>query len=396
MEQAVGWARRIGARKTWFTHIAHELGHAETDRHLPEGIALAYDGLSFPVRPGRSRHMNDSRSAKIPVFRSATEVPRGFGPCVAAIGNFDGVHLGHQQILAAVAAEARLRGMQSIAVTFHPHPAQFLYPAEAPKLITFLPERLRLLATTGVDAILVLPFDDALSHVSARDFVRDILAGVLDVRGMHEGSSFRFGHGARAGVNELREFGAEFGFGLQVHPAVRIHGLEVSSSAVRGLIAAGDMRRARWMLGRPFAVDSAPARGRGIGSKLLVPTVNLAQYDGLLPAFGVYVTRLTVGERCFQAVTNVGNRPTFDGAGFGVETHILDFEPIEPHPTDEDLSVGTPGASNEATPLKLEFLLRLRGEMTWPSSEALKVQIFKDVARAKRYFRLSQLSSLSS
>jgi len=312
----------------------------------------------------------------IPVYRSAAEVPSGFGPCVAAIGNFDGVHLGHQQILAAVAAEARRLGIRSIAITFHPHPAQFLYPAEAPKLITFLEERLRLLAGTGVDAILVLPFDEALSRVSARDFAGEILAGALGVRSMHEGSSFRFGHGAKAGVNELRGFGMEFGFEVHVHPAVRVHGLEVSSSAVRGLIASGDMRRARWMLGRPFAVHSTPARGRGVGSKLLVPTVNLAPYDGLLPAFGVYVTCLTVGGRCFQAVTNVGNRPTFEGAGFGVETHILDFEPIE---------------LGDDTPTKLEFLLRLRGEKTWPSSEALKAQIFKDVAKAERYFRVRQL-----
>jgi riboflavin kinase/FMN adenylyltransferase len=148
--------------------------------------------------------------------------------------------------------------------------------------------------------------------------------------------------------------------------------LEVSSSAIRALVAAGDMRRARWMLGRPFAVRSTPARGRGIGTRLLVPTVNLAAYEGLLPAFGVYITRLTVGGRCFQAVTNVGNRPTFGQASFAVESHILDFEPVE---LDED------------TQIELEFLLRLRGEIVWPSPEALKAQIFKDVARAKRYFR---------
>lgn len=318
--------------------------------------------------------MSESKSVMIPVFRSVGEIPAGFGPCVAAIGNFDGVHLGHRQILSAAAAEARERGMRSIAITFDPHPAQFLYPAEAPKLLTFLPERLRLLATTGVDAVLVLPFGAELSQVTARDFVREILVGALGVRGMHEGGSFRFGHGAKAGVTELREFGAEFGFGLEVHPPVRVHGLEVSSSAVRGLIAAGDVGRARWMLGRVFAVHSTPARGRGVGTKLLVPTVNLAAYDGLLPAFGVYVTRLTVGERCFEAVTNVGNRPTFDGVGFGVETHILNFEPVE---------------LSEDTPLKLEFLTRLRGEVNWPSTEALKAQIFKDVARAKRYFRLT-------
>ncbi len=185
--------------------------------------------------------------------------------------------------------------MRSIAITFDPHPAHFLYPKEAPKLLTFLPERLRLLANTGIDAILVLPFDQALSHVTAEDFVRNMLVGVLQVRGIHEGSNFRFGHGAKAGVKELRAFGEEFGFTVEVHPAVRVHGLEVSSSAVRSLIAAGDMRRARWMLGRVFGVQSNPAKGRGVGTKLLVPTVNLAPYDGLLPGFGVYVTRLTVG-----------------------------------------------------------------------------------------------------
>jgi riboflavin kinase/FMN adenylyltransferase len=318
--------------------------------------------------------MAEHPSPMIPVFHSVAEVPQEFGPCVAAIGNFDGVHLGHRQILSSAAAEAKTRGIRSIAITFNPHPAQFLYPSEAPRLLTFLPQRLELLATTGVDAVLVLPFDSALSHVSARDFVSEILVGALRVKGMHEGGSFRFGHGAKAGVDELRTFGEEFGFGVEVHPAVQVHGMEVSSSAVRAQIAAGDVRRARWMLGRVFGVYSTPARGRGIGTRLLVPTVNLAPYDGLLPEFGVYVTRLTVsGQRCFQAVTNVGTRPTFEGAGFSVETHILDFDAFD---------------LDDSTPLHLEFLFRLRGEMTWPSPEALKTQIFKDVARAKRYFQL--------
>lgn len=310
---------------------------------------------------------------RVPVYRSLREVPPDLGPCVAAIGNFDGVHCGHQEILRSAAEEARARRMRSVAITFDPHPAQFLYPKDAPKLLTFFPQRLELLAKTGVDAILVLHFDGTLSRVAAKDFVREVLVGVLGVRGIHEGANFRFGHGARAGVDELRRFGEEFGFNVHVHTAVRVHGMDVSSSAVRSLIAAGDVRRARWMLGRVFAVHSNPARGRGIGSRLLVPTVNLAAYDGLLPASGVYVTRLVIGARSFEAVTNVGNRPTFEGAGFGVETHILDFEPVE---------------LNDETSLSLEFLLRLRGEIQWPSTEALKAQIFKDVERSKRYFRL--------
>ena len=313
-----------------------------------------------------------SRKQTTAVYRTLAEVPAGFGPSVIAVGNFDGVHLGHQEILSAVAAEARDRKVRGVALTFEPHPEQVLRPARAPQLLTPLAERLRLLAETDVDAILVLPFDAALAGLSARDFVEQVLAGVLGVCSMHEGRNFRFGHGARAGVAELEAFGAEFGFAVHAHPALCVRGLEVSSSAVRALVAAGDMRRARWMLGRPFAVLSAPARGRGIGTRLLVPTINLAPYSGLLPALGVYVTRLKIDGRAFQAVTNVGNRPTFGEASFAVESHLLDFEPLD---LDED------------TALEVEFLLRLRGEIQFPSPEALKAQILKDVARAKQYFR---------
>jgi riboflavin kinase / FMN adenylyltransferase len=311
----------------------------------------------------------------IPVFRAIEEIPAGFGPSVAAIGNFDGVHRGHREILAAVVEESRALGVRSVAITFDPHPEQFLRPKTAPKLLTPMDSRVPLLAATGIDAVLVLPFDAALAGLTAKEFVRRILVGALGVRGLHEGGNFHFGHRARAGVAELQKFGAGFGFAVHVHPSVRVRGLEVSSSAIRALVAAGDLTRARWMLGRPFAVLSTQAKGRGIGARLLVPTVNLAAYEGLLPAFGVYVTRLNVAGRRFQAVTNVGNRPTFGEASFAVESHILDFEPIE---------------LDEQTPIELEFLLRLRGEQEWPSPEALKAQILKDVMRAKRYFRLAR------
>jgi riboflavin kinase/FMN adenylyltransferase len=307
------------------------------------------------------------------VYQSVAGIPAGFGPSVAAIGNFDGVHLGHQEILSALVQEARLLSARAVAITFDPHPEQFLHPSSALRLLTPIDERLRLLALTGIDAVVVLPFDAALASLSAREFVRGILVDALAVRSLHEGGNFRFGHSAEAGVAELKAFGAEFGFAVHVHSPVRVRGLEVSSSAIREYVATGDMTRARWMLGRPFEIRSTQARGRGIGTRLLVPTVNLAAYDGQLPAFGVYVTRLTIGGRKFQAVTNVGNRPTFGEASFAVESHILDFETIE---------------LDEQTPIVVEFLHRLRGEQVWPSPEALKAQIFKDVARAKRYFRL--------
>lgn len=319
--------------------------------------------------------MNNNPTLMTSIFRSIQEIPANFGPSVAAIGNFDGVHLGHREILRSVIAEARALGARAVAVTFDPHPEQVLRPCKALKLLTPMDERLRLMAETGIDAVLVLPFDASLAKLPAREFVRGILVEGLGIRGLHEGGNFRFGHRAQAGVAELHEFGREFAFELHVHAPVHVHGLEVSSSAIRELVAKGDTRRARWMLGRPFVVLSTQARGRGIGTRLLVPTVNLASYEGLLPGFGVYVTRLKIGERSFQAVTNVGNRPTFGQASFAVESHILDFEPVD---------------MDEQTPLELEFLLRLRGEMEWPSPEALKAQIFKDVARANRYFRLAR------
>jgi riboflavin kinase/FMN adenylyltransferase len=313
----------------------------------------------------------------IPVYRGLRSLPPDSGPAVAAIGNFDGVHLGHREILSAVVAEARLRNMKALAITFDPHPEQLLRPDRAPGLLSPMDHRVRLLSETGVDAVAILQFDDALARLTARQFVEWVLGDALDIAGLHEGGNFRFGNKAEAGIIELAEFGQEFGFRLTVHPAVHVRGLEVSSSAIRELVAGGDMRRARWMLGRPFSIVSTQKRDRGIGSQLLVPTINFAGYAGLVPAHGVYVTQLRISEktgpgRCFEAVTNVGKRPTFEGAGFSIETHILDFEPVE---------------IDESTQLELEFLMRLRAEKRFDSPEALKAQIMTDVGRAMRYFR---------
>jgi len=321
----------------------------------------------------------------IAVYRSIAAIPAGFGPSVVSIGNFDGVHLGHRAILADALAEARALGAKAVALTFDPHPEQFLRPGKAPLLLTPMDERVRLLASTGIDAVVILPFDAALAALPARDFARRVLRDGLKARSLHEGGNFRFGRRAEAGIAELEAFGADMGFAVHVHAPVRVRGLdgglEVSSSAIRERVAAGDLTRARWMMGRPFTVLSTQARGRGIGHRLLVPTVNLAPYEGLLPAFGVYVTRMRIVGHTFDAVTNVGNRPTFGEASFAVESYILNFEPIE---------------MDETTPIEQEFLFRLRGEMTWPSPEALKAQIMKDVARAKRYFSLISLPGPST
>jgi riboflavin kinase/FMN adenylyltransferase len=237
-----------------------------------------------------------------------------------------------------------------------------------------------LLAETGVDAVLVIPFTNELSRMTARTFATEVLERTLHVTHLHEGENFRFGYQAEAGVESLEALGRELGFGVRVYAPRHLRGETISSSRVRQMIAEGDMNHVRALLGRSFAICSTPASGRGYGTRYTVPTINLAPYSELLPANGVYITTLTVGEgassETFDAVTNIGNRPTFGADSFTVESHLLNFHPID---------------LNEDTPLTLTFLRRLRAEMRWPNPEALKEQIGRDVAKAKRYFNICRV-----
>ena len=312
-------------------------------------------------------------------YRQLAELPPPAAPVVATIGNFDGVHLGHQGVIAEVISRARFLGGQSLAITFDPHPARVLHPERPHLILTPLARKLELLADTGIDATLVLPFTDELRRSSARDFATRVLAGALRVTEVHEGANFRFGHQAEAGITGptgLQALGRELGFSVTIYDALSLRGGPVSSGRIRALIAAGGVSQARALLGRPFAVDSTPASGRGFGARYAVPTINLAPYPELLPAHGVYVTTLTVGEETFQAVTNVGIRPTFGAASFAVESHLLDFHPIP---------------LTGQTPLRLTFLLRLRPEQRFADVETLRAQIARDVARARHFFSLCNL-----
>jgi riboflavin kinase/FMN adenylyltransferase len=316
------------------------------------------------------------------VFRALDQVPANYGPTVIAIGNFDGVHCGHRWIIEHARNHARALGAKCIAVTFDPHPVRVLRPEAAPRLITTMPERLRLLAETGLDATVVLPFTKEFSHMPAEAFARDVLHQGLNAVEVHEGDTFRFGYQAQAGITELIELGRKYGFAVMAHHTRTVRGLPVSSSQIRQRIAAGDLTAARALLGRPFSILSTPARGRGIGSEQTVPTINLAPYFELIPANGVYITRMKIGDGpgapIFDAVTNAGNRPTFGADSFAVESHLLDFRPVP---------------LLENTPLELAFLKRIREEKRFSSPGALKAQILKDVAYAMRYFHLMRLIS---
>jgi riboflavin kinase / FMN adenylyltransferase len=310
------------------------------------------------------------------IFHKLEDVPSGFGPTVVSVGNFDGVHRAHAHVLTEIVRRARDRKAKAVAVTFDPHPARILRPDSGLKLLTPTPEKLRLMESSGLDAVLLLPFGRDLSLMTPQEFAREILENRLRATEVHEGYNFHFGHKAAGDVNTLAELGRAMGFEVTTYPEMRLRGEPVSSSHIRRLLAAGRVSRARHLLGRPFAILSTPGRGRGYGSKYTVPTINLSRYDEMVPSDGVYITRTRVGEECFDSVTNVGNRPTFGADSFAIETHLLNFHPLELRAESE---------------VELHFLDRLREEIKFPSVAALREQIGRDVKKAKRYFELVTL-----
>jgi riboflavin kinase/FMN adenylyltransferase len=307
------------------------------------------------------------------VFHKLDDVPADYGPTLVSVGNFDGVHRAHAHVLAEIVSRARAQGAKAVAITFEPHPTRILKPELGLKLLTPTAEKLRWLATTGVDAVLLLPFGRDLSLMTPQQFAERVLKDKLHAREVHEGFNFRFGHKAAGNVEMLSELGREMGFEVVVYPEMTLRGETVSSTRVRKLIGEGRVSRARHLLARPFCILGVPGRGRGYGSKYTVPTINLARYDELVPKDGVYITWTRVGDERFDSVTNVGNRPTFGAELFAIETHLLNFHPIELTPETE---------------VEICFLERLRDEVKFPSVEALREQIARDVKRARRYFQL--------
>lgn len=307
------------------------------------------------------------------VFHKLEDVPADFGPSFLSVGNFDGLHRAHAHVLGEIVQRARQNGGKSVAVTFEPHPARILRPDSGLKLLTPAPEKLRLLEETGIDAVLMLPFGRDLSLMTPRQFAERILKKKLHAREVHEGYNFRFGHKAAGDVKVLAQLGHEMGFEVKLYPEQKLRGEPVSSSHIRKLIGEGRVSRARHLLARPFCILGSPGRGRGLGSKYTVPTINLARYEELVPRDGVYITCTRVGRERFDSVTNVGNRPTFGADSFAIETHLLNFHPIELTPESE---------------VEICFLNRLRDEIKFPSVEALREQIARDVKKARRYFHL--------
>jgi riboflavin kinase/FMN adenylyltransferase len=394
VEQALTLVQQLKPRRAWFTHIAHDLSHAETNERLRKlgfpNVQLAYDGLQFDVRVDKEspRHATSpnarAKTCALSTFGSAADWAEHYGPggrgSVLAIGNFDGIHLGHQAILRAVIQRAQETQAVATALTFDPPPPKVLRPESAPLRLSTNAQRLDWFSAIGLEAAVVLPFTLTLAKLTPQEFVEQILVRDLRVRSVLVGENFRFGHKQAGDVNLLRVLGENYCFEVIIIPPVVDHDEVVSSTLLRRTITAGDVIHAARLLGRSFVLTGKVVSGTGTGQRFTFPTLNLVPEQELLPARGVYITRTRFdGEtRGYRSVTNIGIRPTFNGSGLSVETHLLDFH-------------------GETAPkcLEVRFWKRLREEKKFDGPDELRAQISRDITAANRFFsRLRLFRSL--
>ena len=297
-------------------------------------------------------------------LESLTPHDRGLA---VAIGTFDGVHVGHRSLIATAMHRAAEEGWDAGVLTWDRHPAQTLRPDKAPPLLTTPARKAELIEALGVDVLVVLPFDEGFSQVTAEDFAEDILAKRLGIDAVFVGPGWRFGHQRAGDMDLLRRTGGDLGYDAVEVGAVEIGGEVVSSSRTRKAVAAGDLEAARTLLGRPFDLDGVVMTGDGRGRQLGVPTANLAVPDGLAtPPLGVYAGRARVGDVWYLAATNIGVNPTFGGDAVRIETYILDFD-----------------ADIYGEPIRLEFHQRLRDEERFDNVADLVAQMHDDIARTR-------------
>ena len=298
-----------------------------------------------------------------------TDLPRG---CVATIGNFDGMHVGHQQIVRGVVERARELGRPSAVITFHPHPLAIVAPDRVPKQILTLAQKEELLRDMGVDAMLVVPFSHEFSRWTADRFIEEFLVNALQVREVRIGRDFCFGAGREGNLQKLTAAGTQFGFEVMGIDDVKIRGMRVSSSIVRDAIARGAMHIVTLALGRTYFVDGRVATGRKLGRKMGFPTVNVDPFNDLFPDGGVFVTtcRFESFSRSFESVTNIGVRPTlYENYARTIESHILDFD-----------------SNVYGDTVRLYFHRLLRREQQFRSALELTNQIRTDISRSRRFF----------
>jgi riboflavin kinase/FMN adenylyltransferase len=292
---------------------------------------------------------------------------------VITIGNFDGVHLGHQNLMRDLSLRAAKIGGTPVVLTFHPHPLQVLAPNNAPLQIQTLKQKLAVIESLGIPLTVVIPFNMELAQMSASDFAIKTLWEKLRFKEIYVGPNFAFGNRRQGSFNLLKEVGEQKDFFAGKIHQVQFRGSRVSSTAIRQALVSGQVGLARRLLDRPFALEGTVIRGTGLGTKLQIPTANLQTPNELIPRRGVYVTLVNLGGHRYRSVTNIGFRPTVNretAASLSIETHVLDFN-----------------QEIYGKEVNLEFLVRLRDERRFSGREDLVAGIRKDIASTRRYFR---------
>ncbi|HEX3583121.1 MAG TPA: bifunctional riboflavin kinase/FAD synthetase [Thermoanaerobaculia bacterium] len=303
-----------------------------------------------------------------------TDLPR---QCIATIGNFDGLHVGHQAIIRGVVERAQELGRPAAVITFHPHPLSVVAPDRVPKQILTLAQKEELLRDMGVDALLVVPFTHEFSRLTADRFIDEFLVDALRVEEVRIGRDFAFGAGREGDLAKLESAGAKHGFRVAGIDDVKLRGIRVSSSFIRDAISKGAMHLVNLALGRTYFIDGRVATGRRLGRKIGFPTVNVDSANELFPGSGVYVTtsRFESFSRSFESVTNIGVRPTlYENYATTIESHILDFD-----------------SNVYGDTVRLYFHTLLRREQQFRSALELTNQIRADIERSRRWFLMHRL-----
>lgn len=300
------------------------------------------------------------------VIRGIENITEPFREAVLTIGNFDGIHLGHQELFRRVATRARERGGTSVVFTFEPHPIRVLR-GSGPPLITLYDQKVELLQGQGIDVLICAEFTPEFARTPAREFIAGLLVGRVGMREIIVGYDWAFGRDREGDINLLLSLGQELGFQVCVVGPYAVNGIPVSSTRVRQLVEAGDVAQAARLLGRPYQVKGRVVRGRDRGGRLLgFPTANLKLSDELWPKPGVYAVTVEHGGRTLNGVANIGRNPTFGENELSVETHLFDFS--------GDLY---------GQEIRLNFIERLRDERRFEGPQALAAQIAADIERAR-------------
>ena len=303
------------------------------------------------------------------IFESL-DIREKFANPVLTIGNYDGIHIGHQKIIEKVARKAREISGTPMLMTFNPHPLSVLKPDTYTRLITPLNLKKKLIETSGIEVMLLIPFDASFQSLIPEMFIKDILVDRLAVKEVLVGYDFKFGKNGAGNVKMLKQFADTYGFRFEAIDAITLEGERVGSNAIRKLIMDGNVEKAAKFLGRPHMIEGTVVKGENRGKGMGFPTINLDTFFELVPKNGVYMTEVELKGRRKPAVTNIGFNPTFDGNKFLMETHILDFS-----------------GNLYGKEVAIYFHKRIREEMKFSGIDELKDRITKDVALAREHFQ---------